>query len=650
MTKLSADDREKLAELLLRGEPVPRDFKHRLFPPDRQEYELVYADKQREEEILADVMSVPLQSIREFGGPAEDWRNQLIFGDNLQTLRTLVDQKREGKLANASGEPGVQLIYIDPPFASKRDFAGNQQERAYRDKIVGAQFLEFLRRRLVLLRELLADNGSIFVHIDAKKGHYVKVLMDEIFGEHNFRNEIVCHYYNKMQGNVKRFASDHDVILWYSKSSIYTFKALKEKRAEGSVQQIKRVWSKEQKKLVNMKDARGRVVYQETDEKTVDDVWRISMLQPADRTQNLKYPTQKPEAVIARVVEAASNPGDIVLDAFAGSGTTAAVSEKLGRRWIAIDCGKLAIYTVQKRMLSLKSAIGNRGKPLPVSPFSLYNAGLYDFATLRDLQWGDWRFFALSLFSCKDDPHTVRGVHFDGYRQGADVLVFDHRQHGGVVLDHGFVENLHLEVGSAAGSSVFIIAPAASIVFLEDYIDKGETRYYILRIPYSIINELHERPFEALLQPVDESQVNYTVEAVGFDFIKQPDVSCTYGRDDGPNPVHAQVRVDSFKSEALARGVSKLGDREALAAVLVDYDYPFERSTDSAPAPAFEMDEVFYATAIEANDWKLSFPLKRLGEYVMIVYVDVYGNEFVEVKRRDDFSAPLADLEGGGIG
>lgn len=124
----------------------------------------------------------------------EGWHNQLIFGDNLQVMRTLLDQKRAGELHNADGTSGVKLIYIDPPFGTKQDFTGSKEQRAYQDKIAGAIFLEFLRKRLVLLRELLTVDGSIYVHLDTRKVHYVKVLMDEIFGESNFRNEIIWFY------------------------------------------------------------------------------------------------------------------------------------------------------------------------------------------------------------------------------------------------------------------------------------------------------------------------------------------------------------------------------------------------------------------------------------------------------------------------
>lgn len=635
---LTQADRLAIADLISRGKALPADLKYALFPLERNEYELVYAGKEREEDIIASALAVPLQPVREFGRPSEQsWRNQLIFGDNLQVLKTLLEMKRHGDLVNAHGQAGVQLVYIDPPFATDRDFAGGDDERAYRDKIVGAQFLEFLRRRLVLLRELLSDDGSIFVHLDSKKGHYAKVLLDEIFGERNFRNEIVWHYYNKMQGNIGRFASNHDVIFWYSKSSSFKFNRLREPR-EAPKQQQKRVWDGKTKSLKQARDDAGKLIYYTETERTIDDVWRVPYIMPADRTQNLKYPTQKPESLLHRVIASASEEGDIVLDAFAGSGTTPAVAEKLGRRWIAVDSGKLSIYTMQKRLLSLRKEIGNKGIAVDTKPFVLSNAGLYDFGKLRELPWNQWRFFALSLFGCVDDPHTVSGVALDGYRSGADVLVFDHTHNGGVVLDHGFVDDLHSQIGRTAGSDVFIIAPAASIVFLEDYIDKGDTRYYILRIPYSIINELHARPFEALRQPIDESQVNRTVDAVGFDFIKQPKVVCAYELNESSGEARVEIRIERFESEALARGAAPRENRGSLAAVLVDFDYPYAEATGRDSAPPFVLDRVFYAGDLAESNWTLSFAAKELGDHAMIVYLDVFGNEFTEVKARGDFT------------
>ena len=169
---------QKIYELLKRGmklaetgEELPAEWARELFPPERREYELVYNGKDTEEQILADTMAVPFQEVSTFGQNGVDWHNKLIFGDNLQAMKTLLQMKAEGKLVNADGTPGVRLIYIDPPFATKKEFRGSHDQKAYQDKIAGAEFLEFLRKRLVLMRELLASNGSIFIHLDWKKGH-----------------------------------------------------------------------------------------------------------------------------------------------------------------------------------------------------------------------------------------------------------------------------------------------------------------------------------------------------------------------------------------------------------------------------------------------------------------------------------------------
>lgn len=356
--------------------------------------------------------------------------------------------------------------------------------------------------------------------------------------------------------------------------------------------------------------------------------------------ERIGYPTQKPEALIERIIRASSNEGDLVLDAFAGSGTTLAVAEKLGRRWIGIDCGKLAIYTMQKRLLNLKSEIGNKGKKLKPKPFTLYHAGLYDFAMLKKLPWPEWRKFALLLFNCRDDKHKVSGIELDGYKGRSDVLVFDYQKEGGVVLDYGFIDDLHSMIGSKIGSQFFIIAPAASVTFLEDYIDKGSVRYYILRIPYSIINELHNKDFEAIKQPIDESQVNDTVDAVGFDFIRQPKVECAYSieKPKDQSLEYAVIKIKTFKSEAMLKGASQLENRESLSMIMVDFDYNGE---------IFNLDKTFYASEIEKNGWRVFLPLENIKKQIMIIYLDIYGNEHREIKTLKDFGGAKPEKRGG---
>lgn len=222
------------------------------------------------------------------------------------------------------------------------------------------------------------------------------------------------------------------------------------------------------------------------------------------------------------------------------------------------------------------------------------------------------------------------------------MLVFNHRLSGGVVLDYGFIEDLHLQIGKSIGSRFYIIAPAASVAFLEDYIDLESTRYYVLRIPYSIINELHTRDFEAITQPVDETHVNELVEAVGFDFIQQPKVECGYylRSAEGQMFAEAMIVIHTFKSEALAKGASLKQNLETLSAVLVDCDYPHDASRSSdEPPPPFELDRVFYANQIREAQWSVRISIEELGEYVMVIYMDIYGNEYTEIKSRSDFLA-----------
>jgi len=145
----------------------------------------------------------------------------LIFGDNLQTMKTLLQMKKEGRLVNSDGSEGIRLIYIDPPFATKQEFVG-KGERAYQDKLVGAKFIEWLRKRLIFLRELLSEDGSIYIHLDWKKVHYIKVIADEIFGEHNFVREVIWRigWVSGFKSVANNWVRNHDTILYYAKIRI----------------------------------------------------------------------------------------------------------------------------------------------------------------------------------------------------------------------------------------------------------------------------------------------------------------------------------------------------------------------------------------------------------------------------------------------
>ena len=621
-----------MIQALQRGEDLPSDWARELFPPEKREYELVYHGKEREEDIIAGTMAVPLQAERTFGKNGVEWHNMLIFGDNLQVMKTLLEQKRAGKLCNADGTPGVRLIYIDPPFATKREFSGSQDQKAYQDRVAGAQFVEFLRKRLVFFRELLSADGSLYVHLDWKKSHYIKILLDELFKEIGFQNEIVWHYSGWNKHLKSNFNRRWESVLFYSKNQNPLFNSFaspwesKEAYVKARKQEIHK--DKDGREYVLSDAGNGNRVERYIEEalemgRPIDDVWDIDKINNSSK-EHTGYPTQKPEALLDRIIQASSKPGDLVLDAFSGSGTTCAVAEKLDRRWVGIDCGKLAIYTIQKRMLNLKTDIGNKGKALKLQPLTLYNAGLYDFSKLKQLPWADWRFFCLQLFGCRDEPHTIGGLQLDGKLKGASVLVFNHHEQPGAGIDEETVRSIHAAIGKKIGRKFYIIAPRGVFGFQQDYIDLDGVRYYAMRVPYSIINELHQREFTALKQPDDETAVNDTVDSVGFDFIQPPKVKWTVGVNarKGQLIKEAFLKIVKFESRARLRGEDTHGGMETLSMLMLDFDYNGD---------VFDLDAVFYNHQMEEAGWEARFSAESLGGNVMAVFIDIHGNEAREL-------------------
>ena len=285
--------------------------------------------------------------------------NLLFHGDNKEILSSLLIVGFRGK---------VDLIYIDPPFDSRADYVRKVKLRGQNEKLEGEghafieqaqyediwandNYLQFMYERLILMRELLSDRGSIYLHCDWHKSHHLRFLLDEVFGAGNFINEIVWHYPDNFQGNVKGFSTNHNTILWYSKTDNFIAEKIMI-QLDKSVKRDVRIWSKEKQTLIAKRDEKGKIIYEEFTEKKVDDVWVIgqSSTTKSKSKEFLGYPTQKPEALLERIIKASSNEDSIVLDCFCGSGTTAAVAEKLGRRWIMADINKGAIQTTIKRL------------------------------------------------------------------------------------------------------------------------------------------------------------------------------------------------------------------------------------------------------------------------------------------------------------
>lgn len=356
------------------------------------------------------------------GGRNPGWRNRLIWGDKKYVLPSLLDE--------FAGQ--VDLIYIDPPFATGADFgyktaihpADDDSARdlkleyqpnlieqiAYRDTWGGGldTYLGWMYETLTLLRELLAESGSIYVHCDWRTSHYIKAMMDGMFNYDNFVNEVIwC--YRGMPSKAQKYQSKHDAILFYSKGGNYAFNVLQGRPTEGSLKTYESAMrvgynANHSRMMVTIFDeekyraavAEGKIpsgmreTYFDGGSPPLSDWWDdIKILGGPYNQERLGFETQKPWALLDRIISASSNPGDLVLDCFAGSGTTAAVAEKLGRRWIAADMGRFAISTTRKRLLGIPN----------VKPFYVQNLGHYERQQWQSAETEqNYREFILQLY------------------------------------------------------------------------------------------------------------------------------------------------------------------------------------------------------------------------------------------------------------
>ena len=357
----------------------------------------------------------------------QNWFNRLCYGDNLMVMQALLNGDKATGLPSMRGK--IDLIYIDPPYDSKADYRTNitlpggsldlrptvLEQFAYSDtwKDGTVSYLKALYPRLCLMRELLSEKGSIYVHLDWHVCHYVKVLMDEVFGKDCFKNEIIWSY-SRWANVSQSFQRMHDTILFYTKNQTAIFNeqriALDEKRKRNLVQIVNG-------KKVCMRDENGNVVYREQTDKPVSDFWDETEFFTATDSwddvyqvgkngkERLDYDTQKPEKLLERIIKASSNENSIIADFYAGSGTTGAVAEKLGRRWIMSDLGKPANMIMRKRL------IDQEAKPFLYQAIGDYQketfAGSKEFKRVGDLSQVVLNLFGAMPFTEEDLPRNL---------------------------------------------------------------------------------------------------------------------------------------------------------------------------------------------------------------------------------------------------
>ena len=599
---------EKIIKLLQEGKQIPEEYHDYLFPVNHKEYELTYKGKVSKQKILSlaeEPQSIPLQTVKHFGADNCDWNNLLIFGDNFQILKTFYENKDELIKNKVKGK--VKLIYIDPPFATTDEFANKDGAKAYSDKIKGSEFIEFIRQRLILAHSILADDGVIFVHLDQKMVHYIKVIMDEIFGQTNFRNEIIWKYFGPTSTD-KNFPRKHDVILFYSKSSSYYFdsKATLIDYDEKAIKRYDKIDDNGRRyKIYYNKDGSERIAYIKEGKPT--EVFEIPFVQGTSK-ERIGYPTQKPEKLMEILIKATTRQNDIVMDFFAGSGTTGYVAEKLNRRWIMCDIGKLSIYTIQKRFLTKKDGY---------KPFNLVNGGCYDLETIFDLDKDKYINFVRDLFHIDLQTKQLNGIKLDGKRRGDWVKIFNYKDFDSntTAINEYYIEQLHNNIGKRIGHKFYIVAPEMNIDIVGDYYEIDDVKYYLLRIPYQAIKELHTKDFKKAEQPKNEKGINLIENSVGFYFNETPEVD----RKINKKSDYITININSV----LPQYESINANRDILAMVLID----------TSSNKDFVMQKVFFADDIKNEDGSYIISLERkelLSNSIKIIYIDMYGNEFKE--------------------
>ena len=408
MPRLTEQEQQEIIRYLEADKPLPDKYRFLLFG-DKREVELVWNGKTSE---VCNIV-LPFQVIEQVDEPRAEkdtrlqmtlfdldargrqlkgWTNKLIWGDNKLILSSLKNGPMREEIEQ---QGGIKLIYIDPPFDVGADFSmdieiGDDtftkkpnilEEIAYRDTWGQGNdsFIAMIQERLALMRDLLAEDGSVYVHCDWRVNHHLREVLDEVFGRDLFLNEVIWAYFSFKRKTARKFPQKHDDIISYRKTKD-NFIWHTQFRPH-SEEYLKR-WKTDEngrkyRDDVNPTAGGTRVIYlDEVEGDIVDSVWDdIPPVNPQAK-ERVDYPTQKPEALTERIIQASSNEGDLVADFFCGSGTIAAVAEKLGRKWIVADLGKFAIHTTRKRMIQVQRQLKAEGKDYRA--FEILNLGKYE--------------------------------------------------------------------------------------------------------------------------------------------------------------------------------------------------------------------------------------------------------------------------------
>lgn len=705
---LSDDDLLVLQKCLNDGTEPPVELAKKLFPSlystfdfktlkDSKIPTIEYAGKRPEAAILNEASAFgggsPLQLERYFEGGKiskgmnqadlfnesqgqsdSNWRNLIVQGDNLQFLKTcylnqdpMIKDRVKGK---------VNLFYLDPPFATKGDFGGKSGEDSYADKIDRAEFIEQLRERLIFLRELLAQDGSIYVHLDQKMSQYLKIVLDEVFKQGGFINEISWKR-QSAHNDPGKCGVIHDTLLLYANSENRTWNRVLTKPSPDYIEEffdqveagtnrryargdlsagglsgggyeyeyrgIKHIW-RCPLSTMEKHDAEGCLHWpkngvprlkrylDEFEGVPLQDVWTDIKIIHNRSPERIGYPTQKPEALLERIILASSNPGDLVVDIFGGSGTTAAVAEKLGRRWITCDFGKHAIYTMQKRMCliaeSQKLGTQEKKKVLykkPPQPFCVVSVGAFDFQKIMNLRKNRDAYisFVMGIFGLteRDDKLAVkyRVNNVCALKDGNPVEIYpvwDDEFLRDVRIDEEYLSGILAQSGGNLKGDYYIVAPESCVRIGETQMknSRGErVTFKPLTFPYKVLEEV-ARNFSIEEQPSSPDNINKLISSVGFYFNETVEIRV--------KKTARGLKICSFTTSILNRDEKRYEGLDGLAMLMIDSDYDEDKG--------FTVDTVIYQKDIKDNEAAAS----GLTNKSAVIAIDKHGNESGVVKVR----------------
>jgi DNA modification methylase len=713
MTKInvSEDDLQKLSECINNQTEIPEDLLVKLSPGffeklqregqfDYQKLNkfkiptIEYAGKRPESVILAQAAitggAAPLQIVRSFGETKDnEWRNMIVQGDNLQFLKTCY--LNQGPLIKDKVKGKVKLIYIDPPFGTGDEYGGRNGEMSYSAKLMGAEYIEALRERLIYLRELLSNDGSIFVRLDYHFVHYIKIIMDEVFGKNNFRNEIFVNRTSRLKNEGKRYYTSLDSVLFYSKTDIYYFEQQKKEESfeieltmENGIQNdnivsflknnFKEIDILVRKNKISLKNQKWVEMHASSKKEKNDPImvfgekyyppkkrrwmwknqdvirqmevnnWiRINKknnLPELKRTwkyfgtdwsdingysQMYNYPTENSEELLERIILSASKNNDLILDSFAGSGSTAAVAEKLGRRWIMCDFGKHAIYTMQKRIWNIASSkkLGQDAKKnekYNQSPqsFSIISAGAYDFSRIMNLRKNKDAYinFVLGLFSIARDEkdyslkYKLSNIYTEKDNNPVEVYpVWEDDYLREIKIDEDYLKEIIVATGGRLKGDYYIVTPESCTVITDTTLKNSnneDVNFKLLKFPYKVLEDI-SRHLQIEEQPSSQEDINKLISSTAFYF--NEDIKIEVERLSG------EFRILQFKTEILDKSKKRFEGLKGLSMLLIDKNYDGQ---------IFNMNVAIYKKEISEEG---VVKIENLTENSYLIAIDKHGNE-----------------------